>query len=117
MAWQSKFLSTEVPEGARRFFAHGKREIGVIRHRGRLYAVLNFCPHAGAPVCQGEVDHPVFVETPGGAGCVTPEQPTLRCPWHHWEFDLASGDSLCSGGPRLKTYAVREEAGQIWVDC
>ncbi len=117
MAWQPIFPSAEVPEGGRKLFPHGKREIGILRHGGQLYAVLNFCPHAGAPVCLGEVDHPVFVETPGGPGHAKAEQPTLRCPWHHWEFDLGSGHSLCQGGPRLKTYPVREEGGQIWVDC
>lgn len=110
------FTSEELPEGGRKFHLVGKREIGLFRHRGRLYAVLNFCPHAGAPVCQGEIDHPVFVEGPGGSGKRDFERPTIRCPWHHWEFDLQSGKSLCTVSRRIKTYPVREEEGRIWVD-
>jgi len=117
MAWKVQFQSQELPEGGRLFFREGKREIAVIRHQGRLYAVLNFCPHAGAPICRGRIDHPVYVDGPGGVGYREDAKPTLRCPWHHWEFDLDTGKSLCAGGSRIKTYPVREEEEQIWVDC
>ena len=38
----------------------------------------------------------------------------LRCPWHHYEFDLNTG--RCLGDPegkRVRTYDVREVDGQI----
>lgn len=116
MAWQSVFPSTELPEGGMKLFPHGKREIGVFRHRGKLYAALNFCPHAGAPICKGEIDHPIHTDAPGGSTVRDFERPTLRCPWHHWEFDLQTGESLCTTKPQIKTYSVRENEGQIWVD-
>jgi nitrite reductase (NADH) small subunit len=117
MAWQSIGPADELPEGGRKFHSIGKREIGIFRHRGRLYAVLNYCPHAGAPVCKGEIDHPIFTDEPGKTTIRDFDHPTIRCPWHHWEFDLETGKSLCPITPRIKTYPVREEEGQIWLDA
>ena len=94
----------------------GKREIGVYRQQGRLYAVLNYCPHAGAPICSGELDYPVSADVPGGMAERDLDRPIVRCPWHHWEFDLQTGKSLCPIAPRIKTYPVREEEGRIWID-
>jgi len=116
MSWQLAFPSDAVPEGGMKLHPVGKRTIGIFRNGGQLRAVLNFCPHAGAPVCHGKVEHPVFADTPGGPGRRSEDQLVIRCPWHHWEFDLDTGRSLCPISPRLKTYAVREEDGQIWVD-
>jgi len=116
MAWQSAFPCEELPEGAMKLHSIGKRDIGVFRHRGKLYAALNFCPHAGAPVCMGEIDHPIFTDEPGGKTVRNSDRPTIRCPWHHWEFDLQTGKSLCPISPRIKVYAVKEDGGFIWVD-
>jgi nitrite reductase (NADH) small subunit len=116
MAWQSVFASEELPEGGMKLHPFGKREIGIFRHSGNLYAVLNFCPHAGAPICRGEIDHPIYTDTPGGTTIRQFGQPTIRCPWHRWEFDLQSGKGLCLTSPRIKTYPVREELGKIWID-
>ncbi|HLK16524.1 MAG TPA: Rieske 2Fe-2S domain-containing protein, partial [Fimbriimonadaceae bacterium] len=34
----------------------------------------------------------------------------LRCPWHGWEFDLATGESVCDPqGYRVKKYPVAVE--------
>jgi len=115
MAWQSVFAADELPEGGRKFYSIGKREIGIFRHRGKLYAALNYCPHAGAPICMGEVDHPISTKGPGGSTIRDFDHPTIRCPWHHWEFDLQTGKSLCPISRRIKTYTVREEDGHIWI--
>ena len=93
----------------------GKHGIGVFRHRGQLYAALNFCPHAGAPVCQGEMDYPISTDEPGGTTIRTFDKPTLRCPWHHWEFDLQTGQALCPISARIKVFPVREKDGLIWI--
>ena len=116
MAWQSVFPSSELPEGAMKLCSIGKREIGVFRHRGNLYAALNFCPHAGAPVCQGEIDYPIFTDKPGGETLRDFDNPAIRCPWHHWEFDLKTGKSLCPIAPRIKVYSVRDAEGAVWLD-
>lgn len=116
MPWQPVFTSEELPEGSMKLHPFGKREIGIYRQQGRLYAVLNYCPHAGAPICRGELDYPVIADVPGGLAERDLTRPIVRCPWHHWEFDLQTGKALCPIAPRIKTYPVREEEGRIWVD-
>lgn len=116
MAWQSVCAAEELTEGGMKLHSTGKREIGVFRHRGQLYAALNYCPHAGAPICRGEIDHPISTDGPGGLTVRDWDRPTIRCPWHHWEFDLRTGASLCPISPRIKVYPVREDDGRIWID-
>lgn len=107
---------SEIPEGGRKIVAHGGIEIGVFRSNGAFYALRNYCPHQGAPLCRGTVDAthapaPVGEFRPALAGRV------LRCPWHGWEFDLATGKGLYDAKGRVKTYAVRvDDGGNIFLD-
>ena len=39
----------------------------------------------------------------------------LRCPWHLWEFEIASGQCLVDPRMRVRTYPVTIEQGQIVV--
>jgi nitrite reductase/ring-hydroxylating ferredoxin subunit len=125
MAWQATGAAlAEVPEDKAHIVTVGGKQVGLVREGDRVHAVLNFCPHFGAPVCEGKVF----------AGCVTGGAPPncgedrplqgfdasrliLRCPWHHWEFDVKTGAALAPIRQRLKTYRVKVEGdGQVWVD-
>jgi nitrite reductase/ring-hydroxylating ferredoxin subunit len=33
----------------------------------------------------------------------------LRCPWHHWEFDIVTGRTLFPSRQRVATYKVTVE--------
>jgi nitrite reductase/ring-hydroxylating ferredoxin subunit len=114
MTWQLAAEAAAVgPEGATIVQVGGK-EIGLFQRDGRYYAVLNYCPHAGAPICRGRVSGAVISQAPGQADYDV-ENPVIRCPWHHWEFDLRSGASLCPIPSRLRTYEVRIEDGCIYI--
>lgn len=115
MPWQRFCRPEEIIEGRFTLREFGRRAVGVTRVRGRLHAVLNFCPHAGAPVCAGRIDGYVTSDGPGQLG-YDAERAILRCPWHHWEFDLATGAGSCAGTGRIKTFPVREDAGEVWVE-
>lgn len=104
-----------IVEGRFKIIQAGRQSIGVTRFQGTLYAVLNYCPHAGAPVCAGRITGMVTSDGPGQSA-YDPDRPLLRCPWHHWEFDLKNGRGLCAGTGRLATFTVREEDGQVWVE-
>ncbi|HVI52688.1 MAG TPA: Rieske 2Fe-2S domain-containing protein [Candidatus Sulfotelmatobacter sp.] len=56
---------------------HTPRHVLVIRHQGRLIAVRNSCPHHGAAMLHGKLDH---------------ENCTLECPSHGWELPLDGHD-------------------------
>jgi nitrite reductase (NADH) small subunit len=113
--WLRAAAVEEIPEGQSRIVPLADREVGIFHENGRFYAVLNFCPHFGAPICKGRVMGRVLATVEGGL-TYDNENKTLRCPWHHWEFDLATGDALLPLRQRLKTFPTRIENGEIWVE-
>jgi nitrite reductase/ring-hydroxylating ferredoxin subunit len=40
----------------------------------------------------------------------------VTCPRHGWVYDLATGACLTEPWARLRRFAVREEAGIVWID-
>ena len=77
----------------------GGKQVLVIAHQNRLFAIANRCPHEGYPLSEGTL----------GPGCV------LTCNWHNWKFDLASGQALVGRDPG-RTYSVVERGGEIFID-
>ena len=88
----------EMEPGSVRLVAVAGIEIGLFAVDGGYRAYRNLCPHAGAPVCEGEV---------------TGE--TLRCPWHAWEFDLTTGRLLGHPECGLESFPVEVSGGQLVV--
>ena len=106
MTWHDAIGADELADGESKIIEIDGRSIGVFRVDKAYRAVLNFCPHAGAPVCAGRVTGRVTTDAQGRPGLDT--TPTLRCPWHHWEFDLATGHAVAPGvRERLKVYDTR----------
>lgn len=100
----------EFPPGERRIVAAGRRSIGVFRVGDRFYAINNHCPHMGGPLCRGRTKPWV---TSGGPGefVLDEDDALLACPWHGWEYDLATGQSfLGPGEPPVRTYEVSVES-------
>lgn len=65
-----------------------------------VYAVDDKCPHNGGPLSQGIVH----------AAQVT-------CPLHSWVFDLSSGLAQGADEGRVRTHAVKLDAGRILIDA
>ncbi|WP_127590083.1 Rieske (2Fe-2S) protein [Paenibacillus lautus] len=104
----------DVPEGGHAVVNIEGREIGIYRINGEFHAILNYCPHQGAPICAGLVSgttlpSEVYDYEYGRAGEI------VRCPWHGWEFDLQTGKSLFSDRIRVKKYKVEVQEGKIGV--
>lgn len=114
--WQPVCSLDELPPGSRRIVEVGGRSIGVFNVRGRLYAFLNRCPHAGAPLCIGRVTGMAEARGPGFDVEWTRDAELLRCPWHAWEFELATGRSVSDPRIRARSYRVRARDGQVVVD-
>jgi len=100
-----------VSEGGRIIVDVAGISIGIFRHDGAFYAVLNRCPHQGAELCKGtmvgllEADVPGEIRFDGG-------HKLLECPWHGWEFDLATGKSYFDPvRTRVRRYDVSVEHG------
>jgi nitrite reductase/ring-hydroxylating ferredoxin subunit len=104
----------ELPPGARRMVPVGKYGVGVFNVGGELFAITNYCPHQGGPLCHGRVQGTSVLR----AGSVRATEyvlagRVLRCPWHQWEFDLATGRTLSKPEKGVRTYPVRVESGSV----
>jgi nitrite reductase/ring-hydroxylating ferredoxin subunit len=111
----------EIPEPGGVMVDIGDREIGVFRHEARVYAYDNRCIHQGGPVCSGELVGATRRELDAGGqaiGDVLDEhQMRLVCPWHGWEYDLATGEAAHDRRRRLRSFPVTVEAGVVYVDA
>ena len=72
--------------------------LAIFRHGGNLYAIDGMCAHQGGPLAEGRVE----------GGCVT-------CPWHGWQYELATGVQTINRQPLQKTYQIREQDGMVRV--
>ena len=108
----------EFPAGQMKLISANGREIGVIRlHSGELRAVMNRCPHKGAPICRGIVGG-VWDSTGPGELMLDKNRSTLVCPWHGFEFDLETGKEVCWRRPAsLRMYRVEESAAKSCSRC
>lgn len=107
--WQPVALASDLPPGKVIGYTLLDQELVVTRFPdGRLLAADVACPHKGARL---------------SAGCH--RDGALMCPYHGWRFDAAGAcldiPSLVEANPEklalshLRTYAVQERYGMIWV--
>jgi nitrite reductase (NADH) small subunit len=103
-------------EGRFKVLTIGSREIGIMRLRdGTFRAVLNRCPHKGAPICKGQIGGTWPPSRPGELDFAH-EGEVLVCPWHGFEYDLVNGEELYKDRPtRLRMYETSVEDGQVVV--
>ena len=105
----------ELPAGERRIVNIGKRSIGLFHVGDRFYAVRNRCPHQGGPLCVGHILGNAVADVPGAVE-VSNNPLRIACPWHGWEYDLATGQSFRGPSyPGVKSYGVALEPGGALV--
>jgi 3-phenylpropionate/trans-cinnamate dioxygenase ferredoxin subunit len=101
--------------GRFRVFELQGRPVGVVRTEQGFFAVRNRCPHQGADICAGLVTGTMEPSAPGEFS-YSEERLVVVCPWHRWEFELASGESYGQvTRKRLVTYEVEVEDGEVYV--
>ncbi len=103
--------SGEIPEGGRTIVNIGGLPIGIFNIDGEYFAILNRCPHQGAPLCEGHLWPGLLVSSEPGEYTNRAEVPIISCIWHGWEFDLRTGQSVCDPQRlRVRNYDVKVEA-------
>jgi nitrite reductase (NADH) small subunit len=104
------------PVGKMHIVQAGALEIGVVRQQnGTIHAIRNRCPHKGAPICLGSVGGTMLPSAPGTLTFGL-DQTVVRCPWHGYEFDLATGQGLFSNaGMRVRTFPVAVRDGVAYL--
>ena len=110
----------DLPPGAMKLVPVGKFGVGVYNVNGDLYALTNYCPHRGGPLCTGRVigwaepgDNPWEIRW-------TREGEIVRCPWHQWEFEISTGSAIVYQDTRrpysIRMYPVVVEDGEIVLE-
>ena len=66
-----------------------------------------------ASLCAGRIATPV--ETDGGTLALGARASIVRCPWHKWEFEIATGRSLVDDRLRVRRYAVHLDDEHVVV--
>lgn len=109
---------SDIADGDHRIYRVGSLEVGVFRLQDKLYAWENRCPHAGGPVCQGKIFRKVE-EVLGpdqkSLGLRFSARPQIVCPWHGFEFDVATGRHPGDPKVRLRPVPVEVREGRIYV--
>ena len=111
----------EIPPGERKLIVpfRGRAGIGVFNVNGSYHALRNLCPHKLGPLCTGRVSGRVVAAAPPSSYApeleVERDGEIIRCPWHLWEFEIATGRCLVDPKVRVKTYPVAVEDGQVVV--
>lgn len=77
----------------------GRRWVAVHLWKGRVYAVDDFCPHRGASLAHGIVEHDGYVS----------------CLEHGWEYHLATGQGRRGFEGCVDVFDVEERDGAVWV--
>jgi nitrite reductase (NADH) small subunit len=100
------------PPGGVRIVEVGARRVALFCVDGRFYALADRCPHRGARLCSsGQVV--TAVEVRDGELTTGPAHALVRCPWHKWDFEIATG--RCAVQPRLRVrrYSVRIDGDEL----
>ena len=111
--------TSELKDGDRKVVTAGKREIGVFHKDGAYYAYSNTCLHQGGPACEGlmianVVD--IIDKDRTYQGQKFGDEMHFVCPWHGYEFHLATGKHVCDARLQLRKFDVVTRDGGIYVD-
>ncbi len=92
-------VASDIPDGQRRIVQVNGLSIGVFHHDGQWYAVRNSCIHRGGPVATGKLEGDI-----------------LTCPWHGFQFNLRTAQSVADPKAELDRYAVSVVDGQVHME-
>lgn len=91
--------ASDVAEGCGKVFAVDGREVAVFRVGGTCYALDNTCPHAGGPLGEGTLQGHHVV-----------------CPWHGFQFHVATGVNPVYVSQRVAPIPCRVQGNDLMVD-
>jgi nitrite reductase/ring-hydroxylating ferredoxin subunit len=93
----------------------GHHRIGLVQVGDEIHALADRCPHRGAPLCSAGQVVTGIERRPDGGLELGREGTLIRCPWHKWDFDIASGRCPVDAQMRVRTYAVRRDGDEVVV--
>lgn len=111
--------TSDFKDGDKKIIPNGKSEIGVYFVKGEWYAYQNLCPHQGGPACEGlmmaKVEEVIAEDKTYQGMRFNHDEMHIVCPWHGWEYDLASGVMVADANFKLRKYDVDIRGEEIYV--
>ena len=105
------------PRGTHKLVPVGRHGVGVYNVNGTFYAIANYCPHEGGPLCSGRQGGQTIVDDRCPVTRVVRDLEFIYCPWHQWGFELATGTTAVKPEWSIRTYPVRVVDGMVVVEC
>lgn len=96
--WQKVLTPEELPEGRVKSVACSRVTLCMTHHEGKYHALDNKCPHQGGPLGEGSIENGL-----------------LRCPWHGWDFDPATGRAPGGHDDGVPTFPVEIRDDGVYV--
>lgn len=97
-SWVRVCAVADCPEGEAREFVVGDRIVAVFHAAGAFYALDGVCPHQGGPLGKGRLSGT-----------------TITCPWHGWQFNVATGQHLTNASVCHPRFEVQVVDGNLLV--
>jgi nitrite reductase (NADH) small subunit len=92
--------TSDIPVGKGRLVESSDIPVAVFNAgQGRFYAVSAQCPHEDGPLADGWLEGDAVV-----------------CPWHGFDFDVATGACRASDGLSIAVYRTRVSNGIVEVE-
>ncbi len=89
--------ASEIAPGTGKTVTVEGKELALFNIDGTFRAIDNECPHRGGPLGEGDVE-----------GCL------VTCPWHAWQFDVTTGESV-TDDMKVATYETKLEGDTVLV--
>lgn len=96
--WIFAGMLSDFPERAVRSMELGGQKVIVFRDGSSVTCFQNACAHLGFPIHDGEVENSI-----------------ITCPYHQFQYDLASGECLTAPEVQLQPHAVRVVGTKVEV--
>ena len=74
------------------------RVLAVFNVEGTYYALDGICPHQGGPLGKGQLNGSV-----------------VTCPWHGWQFNVATGQQQINERIVHTVYPLRHDGDDIYI--
>ena len=98
-AWSKAEGMADLWEGEMRGCRVEGHPVLVLKQAGVVRAYSDRCAHLAVPLSEGRFTDGV-----------------ITCRAHAFSYDAATGGGINPGNVRLRAYAAKTEAGEIWVD-
>ncbi len=90
---------SDVAPGEGKIVQADGEQIALFNVGGRFYAIHNTCLHRGGPLGEGELD-----------------ETTVTCPWHGWQYDVATGANVRNPAVKVASFNVKIEGTDVLVE-